>query len=76
MLTEGFTDLFDTVREQMDAVKLPLYAVTVTAVARVNTPLVVILHWHGFRRATPLVLSGVDIQPRSVPGSAVRLDKP
>ncbi|WP_414442423.1 diguanylate cyclase [Burkholderia sp. 22PA0106] len=69
-------DLFDTLREQMDAVNLPLYAVTVTAVARVNTPLVAILHWHGFRRATPLVLPGVAIQPRSVPGSAVQLGKP
>lgn len=69
-------DLFDTLHEQMDTVKLPLYAVTVTAVARVNTPLVAILHWHGFRRATPLVLPGIDIPSRPVPGSAVQLGEP
>lgn len=68
--------LFDTLHEQMDAVRLPLYAVTVTAVARTNTPLVAILHWHGFRRATPLVLPGVEIPARPVPGSAVQLSEP
>ncbi|MGX6567045.1 diguanylate cyclase [Cupriavidus necator] len=69
-------DLFDTLREQMDSVRLPLFAVTVTAVARVNTPLVAILHWHGFRRATPLKLPGIDIPPRPVPGSAIQLGEP
>ncbi|MFX7052496.1 hypothetical protein ABTH91_20905, partial [Acinetobacter baumannii] len=58
---------------QMDAVRLPLVAVTVTAARRPNTPLVAILHWHGFRRASPLVLPGVDSPPRSVPGSAIQL---
>ncbi|CAH2810391.1 MAG: hypothetical protein CBARDMAM_6022 [uncultured Caballeronia sp.] len=33
-------DLFDTLHGQIDAMRVPLYAVTVTAVARVNTPLV------------------------------------
>ncbi|TDV15779.1 diguanylate cyclase [Paraburkholderia caballeronis] len=69
-------DLFDTLHEQMTTVNLPLYAVTVTAVARVNTPLVAILHWHGFRRATPLALPGVDIPRRPVPGSAVQFAQP
>jgi hypothetical protein len=67
-------DLFDTLHDQMESVRLPLFAVTVTAAAQVNTPLIAILHWHGFRRATPLVLPGVDIRPRPVPGSALRLD--
>lgn len=39
-----------------------------------DTPLVAILHWHGFRRATPLVLPGVEIPPRPVPGTAVQID--
>ncbi|ATG20645.1 diguanylate cyclase [Ralstonia pickettii] len=69
-------ELFDAVHEQMEAVRLPLVAVTVTAVRRVNTPLVAILHWHGFRRASPLVLPGVDIPPRPVPGSAIQLGRP
>ncbi|MFP3656332.1 diguanylate cyclase, partial [Burkholderia sp. SIMBA_052] len=49
-------DLFDTLQAQIDPVRLPLFAVTVTAAAQVNTPLIAILHWHGFKRATPLVL--------------------
>ncbi|TXC88908.1 diguanylate cyclase [Paraburkholderia azotifigens] len=67
-------DLFATLHDQIKSVRLPLFAVTVTVAARVNTPLVAILHWHGFRRATPLVLPGVDIPPRPVPGSALQLD--
>ncbi|CAG9229652.1 Diguanylate cyclase [Paraburkholderia sabiae] len=69
-------DLFDTLHDQIKSVRLPLFAVTVTVAAQVNTPLVAILHWHGFRRATPLVLPGVDIPPRPVPGSALQLDTP
>ncbi|KND57729.1 hypothetical protein BSCH_00867 [Candidatus Paraburkholderia schumanniana] len=69
-------NFFDTLREQMDTVRLPLVAVTVTTVARVNTPLLAILHWHGFRRATPLVLQGVDIPPRPVPASAIQFSEP
>ena len=69
-------DLFDRLQEQIDTVRLPLFDVTVTAVAQVNTPLIAILHWHGFRRATPLVLPGIEIPPRAVPGSAVQLNAP
>ncbi|MBB3259019.1 hypothetical protein F4827_003893 [Paraburkholderia bannensis] len=69
-------DLFDRLQEQIDVVRLPLFAVTVTAAARVNTPLIAILHWHGFRRATPLVLPGIEIPPRPVPVSVVRIDAP
>ncbi|SAK89287.1 hypothetical protein AWB75_06150 [Caballeronia catudaia] len=45
-------DFFGTLREQVDTVRLPLVAVTVTAVARVHTPVLAILHWHSFRRST------------------------
>jgi hypothetical protein len=69
-------DLFDTLHDQIKCVRLPLFAVTVTVAAQLNTPLVAILHWHGFRRATPLVLPSVDIPPRPVPGSALQLDTP
>ena len=69
-------DLFDTLHGQIDAMRVPLYAITVTAVARVNTPLVAILHWHGFRRSTPLALPGVELPRRPVPGSAFQIDEP
>jgi len=67
-------DLFDTLHDQIDAMQVPLYAVTVTAVARVDTPLVALLHWHGFRRATPLRLPGIELPPRPVPSSALQID--
>jgi len=69
-------DLFEALQEQIGSVRLPLFAVTVTAAAQVNTPLFAILHWHGFRRVTPLVLPGVEIPPRPVPGTAVQIDAP
>jgi len=69
-------DVFDMLQEQVMGVCLPLFAITVTVPAQVNTPLVAILHRHGFRRTTPLVLPGVDIPPRPVPGSALQLDMP
>lgn len=69
-------DFFDFVNEQMEAVRLPLYAVTVTAAARVNTPLIAILHWHGFLRETPLALPGVALPRRPVPGSAIQFALP
>lgn len=59
---------------QMEAMKLPLYAVTLTAVDRRDTPLLLMMHWHGFRRATPLRIPGVDIPRRPVPGSATQID--
>ncbi|KWB79926.1 hypothetical protein [Burkholderia ubonensis] len=69
-------DLFDRLQEQIESVRMPLFAVTVTVAAQVNTPLFAILHWHGFRRATPLILPGVEIPPRPVPGSAIQIDAP
>ncbi|HKR47681.1 MAG TPA: diguanylate cyclase [Paraburkholderia sp.] len=69
-------DLFDRLQEQIDTVRLPLFAVTVTAAAQVNTPLIAILHWHGFRRATPLVLPGIEIPARPVPCTAIQIDAP
>jgi hypothetical protein len=68
-------DLFPTISVQMKAVGEPLYAVTVTAAARVNTPVLLMLHWHGFRRATPLRLPGIPIPTRAVPGSAIQINE-
>jgi hypothetical protein len=59
----------------MNVLDHPLYAVTVTAAARVNTPML-LLHWHSFHRATPLRLPGVPIPTRAVPGSAIQINEP
>jgi hypothetical protein len=66
-------DIFGKIAAQMNAVGLPLFAVTVTAVPRADTPLLLILHWHGFRREAP---AGPDLPApiRAVPGSALQLN--
>jgi hypothetical protein len=41
-------EVFDRITEQIDAVRLPLFAVTLTALPHANTPVLLMLHWHGF----------------------------
>jgi len=68
--------IFDIVSTHMAAVGLPLYAVSATRVNLRDTPTLLFLHWHGFRRATPLQLPGVELPPRAVPSSALQFDGP
>jgi hypothetical protein len=72
---ESPMDLLAPIRDQMDAVALPLCAVTLTAVPSPDTPVLLMLHWHGFRAdyiadapaARPVAL-------RSVATSALQLN--
>ncbi|NYE63922.1 hypothetical protein FHW58_005156 [Duganella sp. 1224] len=68
--------IFDIVSAHMDAVGLPLYAVSATRVNQADTPTLLFLHWHGFHRATPLQLPGVALPARAVPSSALQFDGP
>jgi len=71
-------ELVNWIRQQIESVNMPLFAVTVTAVPKANTPVLLLLHWHGFHRETPLSLPGMpEITPpkRSVPGSALQIDQ-
>lgn len=68
--------ILQTIQAHVAAMRLPLYAVTLSAVAQPDTPLMLILHWHGFHREAPMRLPGVDIPLRSVAGSALQLDAP
>ncbi|MYM34185.1 diguanylate cyclase [Duganella sp. FT94W] len=68
--------LFDVVSAHMNAVGLPLYAVSATRVNLPDSPTLLFLHWHGFRRATPLQLAGVTLPRRAVPSSALQFDGP
>ena len=65
-------DNLTSIRAQIDAVRLPLYAVTVTAVRRPDTPLLLMLHWHGFRRDE--AAGPAPARRCAVPGSAVQLN--
>ncbi len=68
--------IFDAVSEQISAMGLPLFAVSATRAEWPDTPLLLFLHWHAFRRATPLQLEGVPMPARAVPSSALQFDGP
>lgn len=63
------------ITDQISTVGLPLYAVTLTAVPRYDTPLLLMLHWHGFRRELIINLPGMNSSLHPVPGSALQLNE-
>ena len=65
-------DVFRTVAAQIDAVRLPLFTVTLTAVPRGRTPLLLMLHWHGFRTEPEGRPNRKAAEP--VPSSALQLN--
>jgi hypothetical protein len=72
-------DVFEKIRDQADAVGLPMVAVALTAVPCANTPVLLTLHWHGFGRDAPAAGSGTrdaPAPPRPVPGSALQVNEP
>ena len=67
--------ILDKITDQLSAVGLPLYAVTLTAIPRPDTPLLLMLHWHGFRREIQSSLPGKRSHLSPVPGSALQLNE-
>src|SRR5690606_19655525 len=70
----GPMQILQTIQAHAAAMRLPLYAVTLSAVAKPDTPVILILHWHGFRRESVLKLSDIDLPLRSVAGSALQIN--
>lgn len=66
-------EILHSITSQMAAVGLPLYAVTLTAVPTPDTPLLLMLHWHGFRADERTPLAGHP-RHRPVPGSAIQIN--
>jgi hypothetical protein len=66
-------NVFDRISGQLDAVRLPLFAVTLTAVPRANTPVLLMLHWHGFRPADAGAVKRRTLAP--VAGSALQINE-
>ncbi len=62
-------EVFDRIAGQIETVGLPLFAVTLTALPRADTPVLLMLHWHGFGRETPGSSS------LSIPGSALQINE-
>lgn len=68
--------VFDRVMDQVQSVGLPVVAVSLTAVPRSNTPVLLMVHWHGFARPqTPRCGQFAAPAPASagIPGSALQL---
>jgi hypothetical protein len=68
--------VFDKVMSQVQSVGLPVVAVSLTAIPRANTPVLLMVHWHGFARpqAPRHVQSGETLEaPVSIPASALQL---
>jgi hypothetical protein len=68
-------EIFDTISMHSNAMGLPLFAVTVAAAAKADTPMILILHWHGFGRETAVSLPGMPTPRRSVAGSALQINQ-
>lgn len=71
--------VFDKLTDQVQSMGLPVVAVSLTAVPRVNTPVLLMVHWHGFlrRQAPRLAQPGESNQPVvSIPSSAMQVNEP
>jgi hypothetical protein len=67
-------NILQIINAQMAMMDMPLYAVTLTAVPRADTPLLLMLHWHGFRRDEAPGLPASMAPMHAVPGSALQLN--
>ncbi|MCS6786869.1 MAG: diguanylate cyclase [Thiobacillaceae bacterium] len=65
-------DLITAIRTQIEAVRLPVYAVTLTALTHPHTPVLLQLHWHGFR-CEPAAAGRRSLHP--VPSSLLQLNE-
>jgi hypothetical protein len=69
--------VFDKVADQVQSMGLPVVAVSVTVVPRANTPVLLMLHWHGFarRQAPRSAAAAAPTEPMaSIPGFALQLN--
>lgn len=69
-------NVFETIIGQIKAVGVPLFAVNLAAIPRANTPVLLMLHWHGFRsNPPPRGLASAPRRRSPVPSSAIQLNE-
>jgi hypothetical protein len=56
-------DIYRTISAQVQTMRLPLFAVTLTAAPRRNTPVLLQMHWHAFLRDEAAARAPTDPQP-------------
>ena len=68
-------EVYERIAEQIDGLRLPLFAVTLTALPRANTPVLLMLHWHGFRAEGTMTPGIPERSSRlPVPGSTLQIN--
>lgn len=69
-------EVFGRVKDQVQSMGLPVVAVSLTAVPRANTPVLLMVHWHGFAKSQPArtaaAVAPIDTAV-GIPGSALQL---
>lgn len=68
--------VFERLVGQVQSVGLPVVAVSLTAVPRVNTPVLLMVHWHGFARRETSRFAPTEASCEcalGIPGSALQL---
>lgn len=68
-------ELFDKLSSQIACIGLPLFAVSMTAVPRANTPVMLMLHWHGFRKDPERRRGAHGAKAFPAPGSALQINE-
>lgn len=66
-------DILNCILSQLEAVNLPLYAVTLTTAPKVDTPVLLMLHWHGFRPSPSGLVAGLAVR-EPVPTTALQIN--
>src|SRR5712671_4717866 len=71
----GSMNLLETINEQISAQPLPLVAITVAAVPCPDTPVILTLHWHGFKEEKLVELEEAEaVAYTPVPSSALQIN--
>lgn len=68
-------NIYQLLTAQMAGMQLPLFAVSLTAIPRANTPFLLMMHWHGFRQTIIPELPQMKPIFESVPCSALQVNK-
>jgi hypothetical protein len=68
-------ELLDVIQDQVAAMEVPLFAITVAAVPCPDTPIILTLHWHGFSPDTLEPAAWTASAPlAAIPSSALQLN--
>ena len=69
-------EILECITEQIAGNRLPLIGVTVAALPCPDTPVILTLHWHGFRKETLIAEEGTDVAALTpVPSTTLQVNE-